>query len=372
MVEQLFFQLMQVSVGRRDRLDCVPSDEQWDELYALSKKQSVAGVCCVGVQRLPAEQRPYRRLLVRWYTLSQKIKTRNDNTSEVARMLSRAIEKDGFDTCVMKGQSNYIYYPQEMQGMRSCGDIDLWLRPKQPTRHPVKAIIDYLERKEAIVSLCYLHAEVKSVRKVPVELHFRPSFINEPRHNRRFQRIFRDMRECVEPSETLGFNVMKTEYNLLFQLNHIFRHLIDEGVGLRQLIDFYFLLQSSETQRFLAGEEMERKLRYLGMRRFAGALMWVLQEVLLLGREQMLCPPNERDGRFLLDEVMLAGNFGHHDPRLQELEVRRGKTSYQLRHAWRRFRRNLRFLGTYPSEVVCEPLARVVHFWWRKFRWWRF
>ena len=32
------------------------------------------------------------------------------------------------------------------------------------------------------------------------------------------------------------------EFNLIFQLTHIFSHLMNEGIGLRQLVDYYFVI----------------------------------------------------------------------------------------------------------------------------------
>ena len=100
--------------------------------------------------------------------------------------------------------------------------------------------------------------------------------------------------------------------------------------------------------------------------------MYVLRQVFMIEEKYMIVPVNERYGRQLLDEIMIAGNFGHYDPRLKDIGQASHDTSYQVRHAMRRFTRNFRFLTSYPSEVICEPFARLIHFWWRKFRLWRF
>lgn len=73
-----------------------------------------------------------------------------------------------------------------------------------------------------------------------------------------------------------------------------------------------------------------------------------------------------------MEEMMAAGNFGHYDERMKTLAVKKGKLSYQLQKARRRFKRNLRFLTSYPEEVICEPLARIYHFIWRKLALYRF
>lgn len=166
--------------------------------------------------------------------------------------------------------------------------------------------------------------------------------------------------------------MLKPVYNIIFQLVHIYRHLLDEGIGLRQLLDYYFLLRG--TVQSLTDKQKKTiadKLSTFGLNRIAGAVMFVLRKVFLMEEEYMIVPINERYGRQLLGEIMIAGNFGHYDPRLKDIGQASHDTSYQIRHAIRRFTRNTRFLMVYPSEVIFEPFARVFHFWWRKFELWK-
>lgn len=160
-------------------------------------------------------------------------------------------------------------------------------------------------------------------------------------------------------------------------MNHIYRHLLDEGVGMRQILDFYVLLKAYQKERQVQSEMMNvdvlmKHICDCGMKRFASALMFVLQEIFGLDDEELLCPVSEKHGVFLMEEMMAAGNFGHYDERMKVLAVKKGKLSYQLQKAQRRFKRNLRFLTSYPEEVICEPLARIYHFIWRKLALYRF
>lgn len=230
-----------------------------------------------------------------------------------------------------------------------------------------------------MVSLCHLHVEVKPIDGVPIEIHFRPSFLNAPWRDRAFQKIFRKAQFVKANIDGCGeIQKMRVDYDLIFQLNHIYRHLLDEGVGLRQVLDFYVLLKdyhrqaaASQGNVLMSKAELMQKIRAYGMSRFASALMYVLQEIFAMKEEYLICPASEKHGKFLLSEMMLAGNFGHYDERMVQLEVKKGKLSYQLRKTQRRFKRNLRFLTSYPEEVICEPMAIVAHWIWRKYRLWR-
>lgn len=98
--------------------------------------------------------------------------------------------------------------------------------------------------------------------------------------------------------------------------------------------------------------------------------MYVMKEVCGMPKEELLCEPKEKDGKFLLSEIMTAGNFGQADPRMAELN-NSSTLKRQLSQAWRRYKRNLRFLTCYPGEVIWEPVVRMEHFAWKKMRLWR-
>ena len=147
-------------------------------------------------------------------------------------------------------------------------------------------------------------------------------------------------------------------FNRVYILVHIYRHLFHEGIGLRQLLDYYFVL----AQGFTEEERIEtmRTLRSLRMQRFTAAVMWVLQQVYGMDSRYLLTTPDEREGRFLLNEIMLAGNFGHYDERLQH---ERGESA--LHWGLRKVKRNFRFVFSYPSEVLWSPLFKLWHWCWR-------
>ena len=73
---------------------------------------------------------------------------------------------------------------------------------------------------------------------------------------------------------------------------------------------------------------------------------------------RLIVPPNEKYGKFVLNEVLEAGNFGRHDAR-----NRFGRS--KLGHNLQRVYRDIRLVRYFPSEALCEPLFRVWHFFWR-------
>lgn len=357
-----------------------PSAREWSELFDIARRQAVTGVLFEAVSRLPKEQWAPKDIVLKWTVTTEQIRKQNEKTTAVCGKLTERLNKDGFDVCILKGQANHVYYDRFRKGsgnLRTCGDVDAWIKPQEKMRHPVRYIIEYFERKQLIQSLCHLHAEITPSGNVPIEIHFRPSFLNAPWRDRRFQRLFAG--DCLETGTVDDTNITKlrVDYDLIFQMNHIYRHLIDEGVGLRQVLDYYMLLKAYNEEKITSESLMSREyirqhIYSCGMRRFSAALMYVLQVVFGMDESEMLCCPSENDGQFLLDEIVAAGNFGHYDTRMASIVVRKGKLSYQLQKARRRFMRNIRFLTYYPEEVICEPFARIAHFLWRKYKLYRY
>lgn len=207
---------------------------------------------------------------------------------------------------------------------------------------------------------------------MPVEVHFHPSFFSRPKYNKRFQSCFSDIERCVvrETIDGVEIPVMRVEEDVIYQMNHIYRHLIDEGVGLRQVVDYYWLLRRFQDSCFKVKEMafdregLNEVVKWLGMRRFAGALMYALREMLGMPEKYLLCEPSEKDGKFLMEEILMSGNFGHGDPRMGDV-AQGGYIKSRVSQAWRRFKRNMRFLSSYPGEVIWEPVVRVQHFAWK-------
>ena len=372
-MNNLFNELLQVSLGSREKLSRVPNEREWETLFEEALNQAIAGILLCGIERLSEEQRPPLQTLYEWIGEMQFIEAANKHTTKACKRLCEELERDGFRPCVLKGQANHRYYPEAMGRRRSCGDVDLWVYPKDNgKRNYVRRTLEYVESKHELTGLCWLHCNFDDESGVPVEVHFRPSFMNDPVHNRRFQNFFDDFESCVGKKEIDGAMIpaLRVEKDVIFQMSHIYRHLIDEGVGLRQIVDYYYVLRAAQ-HKGLQHDSILEEINRLGMKRFAKALMYVLKEVCGMGREYLLCEPNEKDGKLLVNEIMIAGNFGQADPRMGALNTK-NVLHRRLSQAWRRFKRNMRFLTSYPGEVIWEPVARMKHFAWKQLKLWKY
>ena len=375
MSQDLFIELLQVALGTRSELSLVPSNSQWEALLELAQMQAVEGVLLCGIERLPKEQRPPMDILMQWFGRAHIIESHNGEMTKTCVSVCERFVEDGYRICVLKGQANRVYYPAEIGKRRPCGDVDVWVKVMSDgscKKDDIKQVLKYVKSKHGLTGLCWLHCKFEDKSGVSVEVHFHPSFMNEPIHNRRFQRYFADFDSCVTYKEIEGKKIpaLRVEKDVIYQMNHIYRHLLDEGIGLRQIIDYFCCLRNYSIhlkKGIRSKEETIRIVKWLGMRRFAGALMWVLQVVCGMSSENLLCQPVEKDGKFLMNEIMMSGNFGQSDPRMGELNTS-SVMKYRLTRAWRRFKRNIRFVSSYPSEVAWEPFARLYHFAWKKLK----
>ena len=105
---------------------------------------------------------------------------------------------------------------------------------------------------------------------------------------------------------------------------------------------------------------VQRELKYLGLWKFAGAVMYVLKEVLGLSEDKMIVPVDEKRGRLLLAEILDGGNFGRHFSKYGGFTHQSMGKKYFLK-IWR----NMHFVRYYPAEALSEPIFRTWHFFWR-------
>lgn len=319
----------------------------------MAKKQSLVGICFAGVQKLQMRrQMPPEMLYLKWMGMAAKIQQRNEVVNRQCIELHTKLAADGFRSCILKGQGIAQFYPEFLRSLRQSGDIDIWVDGE---RDEIIEIITRTGVKTGAVDM--KHWDVHFFDDTEVEVHFRPTWFYSPIHDRRFMKwVTSHKKELFVNSEENRFISPSREFNLCFLLIHIYRHLFEEGIGLRQLLDYYFVL--------LASNEEDRKSAYdtvckLGMKKFAAAVMYVLQVILGLKEDFMLCGASLKQGKELLEEIMIGGNFGKFDTRFGER--RKGRLS----RGFNTIERNMRFFCSYPSEILWSPVWKIWHWCWR-------
>ena len=372
--QKIFFDFLRFCIGSAKEIPGSLKEVDWKELYAIAKKQALLGVLFYGIQRLPKELAPEQKLLMQWMVMAEQIRKQNIRLFLDSVKVCKNFENEGFANCILKGQGNALLYPDPY--MRTPGDIDIYLAGGR------KRVMKYVNKVCPNQVMRYHHVDFP-VMKTAIEVHFTPSYMFFPIHNSRMQKWFKEVmgEQCnhrVSLPDGYGeIHVPQVSFNVIYILSHLYRHIFTEGIGLRQLLDYYFVLLKWHTdltnltdsnkslpQMTLINTDLDalrHKLKYLGLWKFAQAVMFVMKEVFGLSEDRMIVPMDEREGRFLLDEIMRGGNFGQYDTRLGSKE-NEGKLHRYLRMSLR----NLRFVKHYPTEALSEPLFRTWFALWKK------
>ena len=394
-----------------------------------------------------------------WMGKAQQIRRQNMKVNAVASKLFAMLRVDGMRCWVLKGQGNALMYPNPYS--RTPGDIDVWVNASR------ERIMEYAQKKFELGDDIRLQHLETSLDGVPVELHFFPCSMNNPIYHARLQKWFRRNAD-LQCSNVVGLPdgagdiaIPTTAFNVVYQLTHLYHHFFDEGIGMRQIIDYFLVVndfsknvflnnksskitpslffdKASCTRQFeselslhslaslfpikegstshpdpltLRGEGgnrptrcseplrskvggpskvspdcagwdrldttgdtssvscssastaldvVQRELKYLGLWKFAGAVMYVLHEALGLSGEKMIVPMDEKRGRLLLAEILDGGNFGRHFTKYA------GFTHQSMgKKCFLKIWRNMHFVRFYPAEALIEPIFRTWHFFWR-------
>ena len=385
----------------------------WEKMFQFADEQGILGIVFQGVREIMDNGKwkmeddghtestesteresggPDYDLMLEWGFVAQEIENRNKKVNKAVVRLAEELKEKGFGCCILKGQGNNLLYPNVYS--RTPGDIDVWVKRQSNDKRQsnrlteidkrqsnrlteIEEIIRFVKERNPEARAVYHHIDYGEYDDVEVEVHYRPSFMNDPIHNRRLQKWFEQkapeqFAHVVELPDGVGEVAVPTvEFNLIFQLSHVYNHLLHEGIGLRQIIDYYYLLRQSnderqsnrlteidERQSNRLTEIRDTLLRRLGMWKIAGAMMWVLNEVLGLEEKYLIAPKNEKLGRVLLAEMLRGGNFGQFD-------IDNIKADSQLKKNWQRIRRDFRMMRYFPSECLWEPVFRIGHFFWR-------
>lgn len=361
--------LLRISLGISPA-DSFPqlSEEQWKALNDAALKQTVLGIAWGGIEKLPLEKQPPRRMKLQWLADTNEIKHRSAWMDKACAAVERKLAKIGLHGVILKGQGIASLYPTPEY--RTSGDIDVLVSVCPPvetagvkefvlTADVDKTVKDVVGKLKSIGTgeigkVVYHHIEWH-FSDVEIEVHLRPMQFNNPFANKRFQQWAKRFRMV----EANAFHTPDVEFNIIFLLSHLYHHLLFEGVGLRQVCDYAMLLHAADA--VIDKSRIGMMLKELKMQRFAAGIMWIMHTMFGLPSSALVVAPDEKIGRFILEEIEQAGNFGKHDARIDH-----EKLSSTTGKFWVRTKHRARFLTLFPSEIFWDIPFRLWHWTWRK------
>ena len=373
-------ELVQVSIGNRKFLTRPLSTDEWDTIYNTCELQKVLCVAFSGILKLPEEQMPPSELLGKWQKVVLKEKERRGKVAEICRKACETHGKNGYNSCVLMPCGEYSD-PKDV-------DILCWSKEKKEGQ---RTIVEYVNFQ--YVSSTH-HIKPKVVRNftdiesgnIPMDVHFKSDYLNCPWYNNRFEAWVREMVErSFLPSSSierepegdyispLKMDSLPCEFYVVYQLLHLYRKLFCEGIRLGHLLEYYYTLSefrgertgaqptvgnpmliTSEYVQSGARDRVMHIIECLGMKKFAGAVMYVMQTVFAMTDEFLICQPNQRNGSFVLSITLQAGEYTRVIERTRTLS-HLGRIGHHL--YW--LKRNRPFITQYPAEMFFELYKRM-------------
>lgn len=342
--QDLVFELLLVCTGARKDLRQTYTDEDWNGALAIANSQAIVGVLLSAIEILETQQP--KMLLLQWIGLSQMVEQESVRMAEAGAAVVKYFHENGFACQMLKGSAVGRYYPQPNR--RTSGDIDIWLDGGR------KRIYDFaraFDKDGKLYGVNYHHIHFHLIENIHIEVHIWPSYLSSPLRNWRLHRF------CRLHKPTMESDKPSLAFDRVFILLHCYNHFCGHGVGLRQIMDYYYVLKQGFTED--EREDSVYWIKKIGMSRFAQGLMWVLREYFGLEEQYMLIQPCEKEGRFIISEVLQTGNMGHGDTRNW------GSMRSPLSRFLLNLRRDFYLMGHYPQEAIWQPLFSIWLYFWR-------
>ena len=347
--QRLLFELLLVSTGARDSLKQRYSEKEWRGALELAREQAITGVLVTAFERLKehdSDSLPSKLLMLEWIGLGHIQEQNTAKLNESGETVVKYFRENGFACQILKGSSVGRYYPYPLR--RTSGDVDVWL---DGGRKKIYEFARNFDEKGELHGVTYHHIHFHLIEDVHIEVHIWPSYLSSPLRNYRLHKFCKLYWPTMESDKT------SLAFDRVFILLHCYQHLCGHGVGLRQIMDYFYVLKQGFTEE--EKRDSAKWIKKLGMKRFAEGLMWVMQKCFGLEEQYFLFEPNEKEGKFIIEEVLQTGNMGHSETRNW------GSLKTPISRFFYNLRRDLYLATHYPHESLWQPFFSLWLYAWR-------
>lgn len=343
----ILFELIQVACGSRETLSHFPSPVEWRHVFVMSQEQAITGIVFEGVKKCCEDnQKPPLEIVFEWISICAQITQRNRFLDERCKELICFFQKENVSPTILKGQGIACYYGH-LRALRQSGDIDIYVDCGRKKALLIAEKLACLNPKWD-----YLHLNLAMWSETEIEVHYRVGLLMNPIKNRKLQKWFITHKPLLYSKK---YDIITPTHvmNRFYILLHMYSHFLSKGIGLRQIQDYYFVLvQSDHSDFFPDGTTLEDNLKAFGLIRFARGITWILIEKFQIEKKYTFCEPLEKEGKFILKDIMNVGNLGIFN---QRWKLGYGKMGYVLNI----MRRCGYLISYYPYEVFWLPIGMV-------------
>lgn len=332
------------------------TDVDWRELYELAKEQCLVGVMADAFKYFTGATIGGEEKL-RWLAYVIQLERRNQRMNALIGRLFDDYQRHGLTPVLLKGQAFAANYPYPLH--RQCGDIDVYFKRREDCRVAVEwaSRIDTAAAESAENGRDYKHFAFSLAGDV-VELHYFMCVFGNRRLQQRLQTIidkeFADDAPCYVEIGGERIETVPSTLSVLHQLMHISHHLLEAGIGLRQICDLALFLDEHDGE--IDRSRLNGYLKDLELTEVAQSLGCIMVHQLGLRAEKLPFGMSDRYAHFILNEIFEGGNFGK-----KKTEYRNGANVFlrKLQSIFYFYKRCRLYKSLLPSEAKSYFINKI-------------
>ena len=349
--ERQFLALLSAGLGNETFDKELFVNVDWRKIASIAKSQTVLSIILDGLTSQNTVK-PDRFTLIEWIGLQRAIEVENDRQNLAVADIVSKYKAAGLDPILLKGQSVAIYYDNPSH--RQPGDIDLYFPDGYECANALaESWTGALKHEETIYHKSYTVKGIELENHKEYVLFY--SKVNEERWGYVRNDLLKVCTECLllrsKNGEESLIKTFNPQMNAIYLYLHLQHHLLQTGIGLRQICDWACLWKKREKD--IDKDLFLQIVDILPLKRCMTALTWIV--VNYLGLDEGILPLNiktdiaRKDGELLLRDILDSGNFGRSSG-IMDGFVRNSHWN-NLRNYTKALKRMIRLRHLCPSEV---------------------
>ena len=267
-MKEEFKAYIQYALDEKKALPANLDKGDWQDFFHFCHRHSILGVVFEGIER--ADRPIPQQVLLEWFSFVESTKQQNEVVNKRLIAVSKWFEEKGYRSVILKGQANGLMYPAPE--LRSPGDIDIWVD------------CDKIELIKLVTSQCpgaeysIHHIKMPVFKDVSVEVHYRPIYLINWFVDKQLQTYVSRI-EKVQFGNRVSLDGVEVgsltnEFNVVYQLLHMYAHFFSTRNNFKQFVDYYYLLKQGLTDK--QKKEAASIMKDLKVLRYGRGMMWVM------------------------------------------------------------------------------------------------
>ena len=358
--QNLLFSLLQAALFGKKPDTSAFAEADWKQIFHLADIQTVSSLALDGMGLLsPSIIKLTLDEKLRLFGKMQRMEQINSLHRSVIVKIDKALKSEGIQAVFMKGQTVALRYPNPLH--RTPGDIDFVVAPTDFQR--TMLVMEKIGKVDH--DLIHEHHGMAWVDGVTVEPHYKVHNYQRPSTDRAMQEIFMSVFPqylVTAEMEEYEIPVFPPPFESVFLISHMVNHVYEEGLGLRQVIDYaMFLSNCADKIDWMQHHEWLHRMRMEQAWRIFTCICVEYIGLPLPSQVEPFSYNEKKKAAILMEDIMRVGNFG------------RGEYVFQHRgmmDAWRNYcwvaKRCWRLGFVCPSEARWWIISKVMRFFWKK------